>query len=104
MRVAVLLQGDGEFHDGWLVAVLGQPLPVVMPESGKKYLRTISLVDGQVDVYSVLVAFGGACPATQHAIKKLLAAGLHGKATALQDLTEARDAIDRAIQIRRQGG
>lgn len=37
--------------------------------------------------------------ALQHAIKKLLCAGQRGKATTLQDLMEARESIDRAIQL-----
>ena len=55
-----------------------------------------------VDVYSVLVAFEVTCPATQHAIKKLLCAGLRGVKSGVQDLREARDAIDRAIDLARQ--
>ena len=67
--------------------------------SGSKYLRQIQLVDGRVDVYAVLAAFEVTRPALQHAIKKLLCAGLRGKGDVLQDLKEARDAIDRAIQM-----
>ena len=68
-------------------------------ESGSKYLRPIKLINGMVDVYSVLVAFAVNCPARQHAIKKLLCSGWRGKGDELQDLREARDAIDRAIQL-----
>lgn len=82
----------------------------VIKHSGSKYLRTIRSVDYliglgapvttvQVDVYSVLVAFNVTCPATQHAIKKLLCAGLRGKGDAVQDLKEARDAVSRAIDL-----
>jgi len=68
--------------------------------SGNKYLRQpIGLIDGKMDVYAVLLTFGVTCPARQHAIKKLLCAGLRGKGDAVQDLSEARDAITRAIQI-----
>lgn len=52
-----------------------------------------------VDVYDVLVAFGVTNPAVQHAIKKLLAPGQRGYKDAIQDLTEARQSIDRAIEI-----
>ena len=49
-------------------------------QSGSKYLRSIDMpVPGKVDVYSVLEAFDVRCPARQHAIKKLLCAGLRGK-------------------------
>jgi hypothetical protein len=67
--------------------------------SGSKYLRKIILTAGCVDVYAVLDAFKVVCPACQHAIKKLLCAGLRGKGDKLQDLREARDAITRAIQL-----
>ena len=68
--------------------------------SGSKYLRDCSCsVDGQVDVYAVLDAFDVTCPARQHAIKKLLCSGIRNKGTVLQDLTEARDAVSRAIQM-----
>lgn len=71
--------------------------------SGNKYHRTIVSVDGTqscvVDVYCVLVAFSTKNPGVQHAVKKLLCAGLRGKADTVTDLVEARDAISRAIQI-----
>ena len=68
--------------------------------SGSKYLRDMTcLVDGKADVYAVLIAFEVVCPARQHAIKKLLCSGIRGKGDTIQDLKEARDAIDRAIQI-----
>jgi len=69
-------------------------------ESGSKYLRKMNcLVDGRADVYAVLEAFGVTCPARQHAVKKVLCAGIRGKGGELQDLNESRDAIDRAIQM-----
>jgi hypothetical protein len=68
--------------------------------SGSKYLREIPcLFDEKVDVYAVLDAFDVRCPARQHAIKKLLCAGLRGAKDVIDDLREARDAIDRAIQM-----
>jgi len=70
--------------------------------SGAKYLREFkTLVEGQIDVYEVLEAFKVTCPARQHAIKKLLCAGLREKATQAQDLSEAKDAVIRAIQLQR---
>jgi hypothetical protein len=69
-------------------------------QSGSKYLREMRcLVDGYADVYAVLEAFAVTCPARQHAIKKLLCSGIRGKGDLIQDLKEARDAIDRAIQM-----
>ncbi|MEM7503376.1 MAG: hypothetical protein AAF417_15080 [Pseudomonadota bacterium] len=70
--------------------------------SGSKYLRRLTPVpttDGLVDVYSVLDGFDVTCPATAHAVKKLLCAGVRGKGDLTQDLHEARDAIDRAIEM-----
>lgn len=73
--------------------------------SGSKYHRAIRGITpntgATVDVYAVLVAFDVRCPARQHAIKKLLCAGIRGKGDAVQDLTEARDALDRAIAMER---
>jgi len=76
---------------------------------GSKYLRTIytatnSLNPGQgreasIDVYSVLEAFGVTCPARQHAIKKLLCAGLRGKGSELNDPKGALAAVNRAIEL-----
>jgi hypothetical protein len=69
-------------------------------ESGTKYLRTAHCaIEGQIDVYAVLDAFDVRCPARQHAIKKLLCAGIRGKNNELDDLREAEDAIKRAIQM-----
>jgi len=65
-----------------------------------KYNRKIVVDDyGQVDVYAVLEAFSVTCPARQHAIKKLLCAGIRGKGDAMQDLTEAALAVCRAIDL-----
>lgn len=70
---------------------------------GRKYLRRITSPSGEtieVDVYAVLVAFGVTCPATAHAIKKLLAAGQRGKGSRLDDLQGALAAVSRAIEIK----
>ena len=69
-----------------------------------KYDRIIYPVTGSlppivVDVYAVLDAFQVTCPARQHAIKKLLCAGLRGKGDALQDLREAKVSVQRAIEL-----
>jgi hypothetical protein len=52
-----------------------------------------------IDVYDVLVAFDVTCPARQHAIKKLLCAGLRGKGDVESDLRESGEAVNRAIQL-----
>ena len=70
-------------------------------KTGRKYLRDIGhlVIDNCIDVYAVIEAFCVKCPARQHAIKKLLCAGLRGKGDQMQDLIEARDAVTRAIQL-----
>jgi len=70
--------------------------------TGNKYHRKIPCFENvlvTVDVYSVLEAFNVTCPARQHAIKKLLCAGIRGKGDTLQDLRETADAISRAIEL-----
>lgn len=76
----------------------------IASHSGNKYIRRIvSCTDHKtatlVDVYAVLKAFNVTCPATAHAVKKLLCTGVRGKADAATDLSEARDAITRAMQM-----
>jgi hypothetical protein len=55
-----------------------------------------------VDVYAVIEMFGVTCPARQHAIKKLLCAGIRGKGNAIQDLTETKEAITHAIRLQKE--
>lgn len=65
-----------------------------------KYHRVIAAdKEGESDVYDVLTAFDVACPATQHAIKKLLMPGARGHKDKVADLKEARDSIVRAIAL-----
>ena len=76
-------------------------------DRGSKYHRTITqTLPGDthgrsvvVDVYDVLQAFGVDCPALQHAIKKLLCAGLRGNKSAEQDIEEAASSCRRAIEL-----
>ena len=73
-----------------------------------KYLRKIALTRGTVehddiaysaiDVYDVLEAFNVTCPATTHAIKKLLCLRIRDSKNVIQDLQEAQKFIQRAIQ------
>lgn len=55
-----------------------------------------------IDVYDVLQAFSVTNPAAQHAIKKLLCAGLRGHKDKMQDLTEALKSIERAIELEKE--
>ena len=71
-------------------------------KSMNKYNR---LIKGQmgasavVDVYDVIKAFEVTNPATQHAIKKLLASGQRGYKDKQQDLNEAIASLKRAIEL-----
>lgn len=70
--------------------------------SSNKYERGISDRQGNsatVDVYDVLKAFNVTCPATQHAVKKLLCSGLRGHKDLQTDLIEAKESIIRAIEL-----
>lgn len=76
-------------------------------KSGDKYRRKIvqSMAGTRhnqsvtVDVYDVIEAFDVRSPARQHALKKLLCAGLRGKGDESQDITEAIDALRRDLQL-----
>jgi hypothetical protein len=60
--------------------------------SANKYNREIVGLDGVktiIDVYRVIVAFNVTSPELQHAIKKILCAGLRGKGNEDQDISEA---------------
>lgn len=70
--------------------------------SPNKYEREITDRKGNsavVDVYDVLKAFNVTCPATQHAVKKLLCSGLRGHKDLQTDLLEAKESIVRAIEL-----
>jgi len=57
---------------------------------------------GTIDVYAVIETFGVTCPARQHALKKLLCAGLRGKGSQLNDLNETIVAVNRAIKLQEE--
>lgn len=65
-----------------------------------KYHRIIAAnAEGESDVYDVLDAFNVTNPALAHAIKKMLMPGIRHAKTAVQDLYEARQSLDRAIAM-----
>ena len=67
-----------------------------------KYRRPIpprAVRNGGMDVYDVIVAFRVTCPATAHALKKLLCPGQRGAKDVLQDLREAAWSVNEAIQF-----
>ena len=70
--------------------------------SSNKYERELTDRQGNsatIDVYDVLQAFNVTCPATQHAVKKLLCTGIRGHKDTTTDLIEARESITRAIEL-----
>ena len=100
--IITLYEDDGSDFPLFKSIVGGKELFISLEEVEKiggtnKYTRTIYGVE--VDVYDVLVAWNVTCPATQHAIKKLLMPGKRGSKDKLQDLEEAGQAIERAIEL-----
>ena len=65
-----------------------------------KYQRQVPSTT--IDIYDILNAYRVTCPATQHAIKKLLQPGERGHKDKLTDLREALASIERAIQMAEQ--
>lgn len=80
----------------------------IAAHEGNKYLRRMLSAYStdknfvEVDIYCVLQAFEVTCPATQHAIKKLLCAGLRTKGDRMADLVGAMAALNRAIDMEQQ--
>lgn len=63
-----------------------------------KYAKPIPKGLTSLDVYDVLIMFDVRDPAIQHAVKKLLACGQRGHKDVFQDLREARESINRALE------
>lgn len=60
----------------------------------------VKIGDELVDVYVVLHAFGVTDPCLQHAVKKLLLAGKRtGGKAAIKDIMEARETLNRAVEM-----
>jgi hypothetical protein len=76
-------------------------LAAVPPAPANKYRKLIRSIDGketaEIDVYSVLEAFGVESHGVAQAIKKLLMAGTRGAKDFDTDLIEAIQAIQRAL-------
>lgn len=94
---------DTHMIRGYLMTAIFPGISIKEHE-GNKYLKKINdactgKVIGMVDVYEVLLAFNVTDPGLQHAIKKLLCAGLRGKGNLQQDLVGAIAAINRSIDF-----
>ena len=76
-------------------------------KDGDKYIRTIYGLCGtpvKVDVYRVLDAFNTGCAATDHAVKKMLCAGLRGHKDKLTDIDNAIESLQAARLLLIQKG
>ena len=94
----------GDFLDKYPNAKF-KPIQLPAEHTGNKYIRQCQdRIHPEkwffIDVYCVLHAFGVKTAGVQHAIKKLLCAGLRSKGNEMQDLIEARDCLSRAIEMR----
>lgn len=68
----------------------------IKKHAGSKYIRSATV---EFDVYQVLDAYKITNPGIQHALKKLLCAGLRNKGSMVQDLKEAVDALVSALRV-----
>lgn len=66
------------------------------------YFKKIPEGVSHIDIYAVLRLWEVTDPALQHAVKKLLCSGNRGAKNRETDLREARDSIDRAIEMHAQ--
>ena len=70
-----------------------------MTNNHQHYYKDVSHLN-TIDVYRVLKLFNVTDPCIQHAVKKLLVAGGRGAGKSIErDLREARDSINRALQM-----
>jgi len=67
------------------------------------YFKSVSHLE-TVDVYRVLSLFKVNDPCIQHAIKKLLCAGDRGDKSMIKDITEARDSLNRHLEMLDEDG
>tara|TARA_R110000850_G_scaffold221556_2_gene347295 strand:+ start:419 stop:880 length:462 start_codon:yes stop_codon:yes gene_type:complete len=103
-----------DYLESTLIELPEQPTKsddVIEHDNNNKYSRKIKtiVVDGidhdiYVDVYDILTAFKTDNPAVDHAVKKELAPGVRGAKGRIQDFMEARDSLNRAIEIEKAKG
>jgi hypothetical protein len=86
-------------------------VPIEKSHTGSKYIRVISPTIVQpgygtepilVDCYQIAEACEVKSATMTHALKKILYAGVRGKATYRQDILEAIDALKRAVELHDQ--
>jgi len=67
------------------------------------YFKSVSHLE-TVDVYRVLTLFKVNDPCIHHAVKKLLCAGDRGDKSMIKDITEARDSLNRHLEMLNEDG
>lgn len=67
------------------------------------YFKDVSNLK-KVDIYRILDLYDVTDPCLQHAIKKLLCAGSRGNKDFKKDITEARDTLNRRLEMFNEGG
>ena len=67
------------------------------------YHKDVSKLE-TIDVYRVLTLFKVTEPCIQHSIKKLLCAGDRGDKSMIKDITEARDSLNRHLEMLNEDG
>ena len=72
-----------------------------MSKKHSHYYKIVAHLES-IDVYRVLQLFGVTDPCLQHAIKKLLCAGVRGVKDQSKDIQEAIDALNRSLEMRRE--
>lgn len=71
-----------------------------VPENAKKYSHYFKRIPWKhIDIYRLLEVFGVTDNAIGHALKKLLVPGLRGNKPTKQDVIEARDTLNRRIEM-----
>ena len=79
---------------------------IIRGNQGRKhshYFKNVSKLDF-IDVYAVLKLFDVTDPCLQHAIKKLLCAGQRGVKDQAKDINEAKDTLERCLELLSVGG
>lgn len=68
------------------------------------YFREVPKGVTHIDIYRLLAMFGVTDNALGHAIKKLIVPGLRGAKDVCKDVTEARDTLNRWLQMAQEDG
>lgn len=86
---------------------------MITDEQIKNYLESVSKKESSeyshykkdvshlktIDVYRVLTLFNVTDPCQQHAVKKILCAGIRGDKSRAQDIREAIDSLNRSLEM-----